>query len=153
ATHLVVTTQPPARISAGSGFGLSVAAEDDLGNIDPTFSGSVTLSLASNPGGDILSGPTTRLAASGVVTFSGAPWARPAGVEILQAPAAGLTAATTNAFDVTASTARQLVVLTQPPANVAAGSGFTLVVAAEDALGNVDTSFNGSVTLALASNP
>ena len=38
---------------------------------------------------------------------------------------------------------------TQPPIYVRAGSGFNLVVAAEDGLGNVDTSFDGSVTLAL----
>jgi hypothetical protein len=153
ATHLLVTTQPPASISAGSGFGMNVAAEDDLGNIDPTFSGSITLALLSNPGGDTLSGNSTLLAGSGVAAFSGLSLDRPGSGETLQATASGLTGATTSAFDVTASSARKLVVLTEPLANVTAGSGFTLTVAAEDALGNVDTSFNGSVTLALASNP
>src|SRR5262249_39256906 len=39
ATHLVVTTQPPAPVSAGIGFALTVSAEDDFGNVAPTFAG------------------------------------------------------------------------------------------------------------------
>ena len=46
-------------------------------------------------------------------------------------------------------TADQLVVTAQPPGDVASGASFGLAVAAEDAAGNVDTSFAGSVTVSL----
>ena len=54
-----MTTQPPASVTAGSGFGLVVTAEDGFGNVDPTFTGSVTLALANNPGGATLGGTLT----------------------------------------------------------------------------------------------
>ena len=41
----------------------------------------------------------------------------------------------------------------QPPASVAAGSSFGLTVDVDDASGNLFTSFNGTVTVALANNP
>ena len=46
-----------------------------------------------------------------------------------------------------ADAATQLVVTTPPPSSVVAGNPFGMVVTAEDASGNVDTSYNGSVTL------
>ena len=45
------------------------------------------------------------------------------------------------------------MVTTQPPASVAAGSEFGLTVTVEDASGSVDTSNNGTVTVALLNNP
>ena len=54
-----------------------------------------------------------------------------------------LTAATSNSFDVT----DRLVVTVQPPSTITAGAAFSLVVEAEDGDGNVDTSYNGSVTV------
>ncbi len=41
----------------------------------------------------------------------------------------------------------------QPPASIAAGTPFGLTVEAEDRSGNLDPSFNGTVTVALANNP
>jgi hypothetical protein len=49
--------------------------------------------------------------------------------------------------------ATQLAVTSQPPASVLAGSPFGLTVSVENAVGNVVSSFNGMVTLALGSNP
>jgi DNA-binding beta-propeller fold protein YncE len=54
---------------------------------------------------------------------------------------------------VVAGAATQLVVTVQPPGTVTPGVAFGLTVSAEDANGNVDTSFTGNVALALASNP
>ena len=51
ASHLVVTSPPPATVTAGAGFGLIVAADAPFGNVDTSFHGAVTLSLAANPGG------------------------------------------------------------------------------------------------------
>ena len=51
-----------------------------------------------------------------------------------------------------AGPATQLVVTSQP-SSVAAGVGFGFTLAAEDAQGNVATSYTGNVTVALAANP
>ena len=71
ATQLVVTTQPPGSVTAGSGFGLVVTAEDGFGNVDSSFTGSVTLALANNPDGATLGGTVTVNAGAGVATFTG----------------------------------------------------------------------------------
>src|SRR5262249_35683490 len=71
ATKLVVPTQPPPAFTAGAGFGLVVAAEDGFGNVDPTYAGSVALSLAANPGGATLVGTLTVPVSAGMATFSG----------------------------------------------------------------------------------
>ena len=46
-----------------------------------------------------------------------------------------------------------LMVTTQPPQTVGLDSKFDAQISAEDASGNVDTSFNGPVTIALDNNP
>jgi streptogramin lyase len=69
--NLVVTQQPPASVTAGSGFGLTVQAEDSSGNLITSFNGKVTVALGSNPGGSTLGGTLTVTASAGVATFSG----------------------------------------------------------------------------------
>ena len=54
----------------------------------------------------------------------------------------------TNPINVIAAPATQLVVQTEPPANPIAGGSFGFVVAAEDPYGNIDTNFDGKVTVA-----
>jgi fibronectin-binding autotransporter adhesin len=70
ASKLVATTQPPANVIAGDGFGLTVTVEDQLGNVDSSFSGTVTLSLASGPGGVTFT-PVPVTAVNGVAVFDG----------------------------------------------------------------------------------
>ena len=151
--HLVVTAQPPGSVTAGAGFGLTVTAEDNSGNVVSSFNGTVTVALANNPGGATLGGTLTVTAQSGVATFSGLTLDKAGTGYTLLVSASGLASATTSAFDVTPAAATQLVVTTQPPAASWPGSGFGLIVSAEDPFGNVDPSFGGSVTVALANNP
>ena len=47
----------------------------------------------------------------------------------------------------------QLVVTAQPSTSVTPGQGFGLTIKVEDGFGDVVTSYNGSVTIALANNP
>ena len=54
---------------------------------------------------------------------------------------------------VTAAAATHLVFTTPPPDPIVAGQAFTVVVAAEDTYGNVDASFDGSVTITLPGQP
>jgi hypothetical protein len=153
ATHWVVTSQPPASATAGSAFSLTVMAEDSSGNVDPSYSGSVSLALVANPGVATLGGALTLNASAGVATFSGLTLNKAASGYTLAASGGSLSTATSNTITIVATTAAQWVISTQPPASVTAGAAFGLVVTAQDSFGNVAASFNSSVMLAIGSNP
>ena len=153
APKLVVTTQPPASVIAGSAFGLTVTIEDKFGNLIPTYSGSVTLALSSNPGKSTLGGTLTATVASGVAKFSGLTLNKVHTGYTVSVKSGTLAAITTSAIAVTPAAATQLVVTTQPPASKSAGAAMTVKLSAEDPYGNVATSFTGSVTVALDSDP
>ena len=70
ASRLVATAQPPTGVTAGAIFGLSITAEDGQGHVATTFAGSVTLALATNPGGGTLGGTLVVTPNNGVATFS-----------------------------------------------------------------------------------
>ena len=64
-------TQPPASVTAGSGFGLTATIEDQYGNVETTDNSDVvTAALASNPGGTTLGGTLSLAVSQGVATFS-----------------------------------------------------------------------------------
>jgi hypothetical protein len=146
ASKLVVTEEPPSSVTAGAGFHFTITAEDPYGNVATSFQGNVTASLTGYSGG------VTVTAVNGVaayyvdVTLAGSGYT-------ITATSGSLTPAVTTAFNVTPAAASQLIVTTEPPSSVTAGSGFGLKITAEDAYGNVVTSFNGSVTIALGNNP
>jgi hypothetical protein len=150
AVQLVVTAQPPVSVTAGAGFGLTVAAEDAFGNIDPSYGGGVTIALPSYPGGAVLGGRLTVAAVAGVAAFAGLSLARAAPGNLLQASGSGLNGTTTTRpIAVAPAAAAQLAIVTEPPSPVTAGTAFGLVVAAEDPFGNVDPTYGGTVSLAL----
>ncbi len=152
-TYVVVTTQPPASVTAGTRFGLTVTAEDESGNVLSSFNGTVTVALDNNPGGATLGGTMSVTAQNGVATFSDLTLNKTGTGYTLLLSGSGLGGSTTAAINVTPAAASQLVVSSQPPDSVLAGSGFGLVVSAEDPFDNVDTNFGGSVAVALLSNP
>jgi hypothetical protein len=115
ATHLVVSVPPPGSVSTASNFGLSVAAEDALGNVDPGFHGNVTIALSSDPGGAALGGLLTTAAVNGIATFSGLTLDRAGSGYVLQANAVGLTSASTLAFAVTPPAPSPVPAPTPPP--------------------------------------
>ena len=82
-------------------------------------------------------------AVNGVAMFSGLTISNLGSGYTLQASSSGLTAAITAPFNVS----DQLAITTAPPNTVTAGMPFGLVVTVENGPGNVDTSFNGSVTV------
>jgi len=100
--QLVFTVQPSGAV-AGVAISpaVTVTAEDALGNTVTSFAGSVTIALASNPGGDTLSGSKTVAAQNGVATFADLSVARVGTGYTLQASAtiSGTTlTATSNPF-------------------------------------------------------
>ena len=145
AANQLAVLGPGVNVLPGSVFGMTMLAEDQYDNLNPSFSGNVTLALSSNPGSATLSGTLTAAAADGLADFANLSINNVGNGYTLQAQGAGLSG-TSAAFDATAD---QLVVTSQPPAGVYSGFGFGLTVAAENASGVVDTSFTGSVTLAL----
>jgi len=152
-SQLVVTAQPPASVTAGSPFGLTVTAENSSGNPITSFDGTVTVALAANPGNATLGGTLTATASKGVATFSGLTLTPAAAGYTLEVAASGLAAATTSAITVTPAAASQVAITTEPPSSVTAGSGFGLQATIEDAYGNAETGDSAAVTVALASNP
>ena len=100
ATQLVVTTQPPSTVTAGSGFGFTVTAEDGFNRLDTSFTGTVTVALASNPGSSTLAGTLTATAVAGVATFSGLTLNKAAGGYTLVTSTSGLASATTGSISV-----------------------------------------------------
>jgi hypothetical protein len=100
----VITQQPPGSVTAGSGFGLTVQAEDSSGNLVSSFTGTVTVGLASNPGGTTLAGTLTVAASGGVAAFSGLVINKAASGYTLYVSASGPTSTATNPFNVASST-------------------------------------------------
>ncbi|MGA7499857.1 MAG: hypothetical protein WBX00_24265, partial [Isosphaeraceae bacterium] len=140
ASQLVVTQEPPSSVTAGVGFHFTITAEDPYGNVATAFNGSVT------------AGGVTVTAVNGVAAYYVDVTRAGTGYTIT-ATSGSLTPAVTSAFSVTPAAASQLVITTEPPSSVAAGTGFGLAVTAEDPYGNVASGFTGSVTIALANNP
>ncbi len=153
ATHLLIISQPPATVTAGSGFRFTVAAEDVEGNVATDFSGDITVVLANNPSASTLGGTLTVGATDGVAVFAGLILNKVGMGYTLSTTSTGLTTAATNGFDVVPGAATQLFVMVQPPASVTAGGAFGLTVAAEDAQGNVATNLSGNLTVAVGNDP
>jgi hypothetical protein len=146
ASHLAVTTEPPVKVSAGAHFNVTVKALNSSGQVDPLFNGPITLTL--NQLGR-LAGPITVVATAGVATFTGLA-IDTAGSYTLQASTLVLAPGTSSSITVKPGKATHLVVTTEPPTSVAANAGFGVIVSAEDAFGNVATTFTGKVGLKLA---
>ena len=81
---------------------VEVVAKDSLGNTDSTFTGAVTVSLASNTAGGSLSGTTTTRAAAGIASFRTLVIDKP-GTYTLSASTTDVTV-TSNAFTVITAT-------------------------------------------------
>ena len=82
---------------------VQVTALDPLGKTDVSFTGEVTVSLGTNPGGGLLGGTLTVGAVNGVASF-GDLTVSSAGTGytlVASAPASGAKSATSNAFDIT----------------------------------------------------
>ncbi len=144
--------EPPSPVVAGRAFGVNLVAEDEAGTPMTNFNGSVRLTLV-NGGGVVLQGPVTAKAQGGLVTFTGLS-IDTVGTYQIEATTDGLSPVVTLDITVTPGTATQLVVESSNlPGSVGAGAGFGFIVDAEDAYGNLDTSFRGSVLVGLANAP
>lgn len=155
ATHLAFTVQPGnAAAAVAIAPAVKVTALDSLGNTATSFTGPVAIALGANPGSGTLSGTTPISAVAGVATFSDLSINKLGNGYTIVATSAGLTGATSTAFNIVAGGATQLVFSVQPTTTTAGVSITPAVkVTALDGLGNVATSFTGNVTVAIGVNP
>lgn len=82
---------------------VEVVARDSLGGTDSSFTGTITIGLASNSTGASLSGTTGVRPVNGIATFTNLAIDK-AGTYTLQASASGAAAVTSGAFTITTAT-------------------------------------------------
>src|SRR5690242_13655380 len=155
ATQLVFGTEPSTAVAGHQiSPAVKIRALDALGNLASGFTGSVSIALASNPGGATLSGTTPVAAVGGVATFTDLSLNKTGTGYTLTASGGGLGPVTSTGFDITPGTATQLL-FTQQPTTTVAGQQITppVQVTAADAGGNPVPGFNGSVSVTLGNNP
>ena len=152
-TKLVMTTAP-ANGQAGSVLAaVSVTAQNALGITATTFTGDVSVAIGNNPGSATLGGTTTVKAVNGVATFSNLTLDRPGAAYTLLFSSSGLPSVASTSFDIATGNATKLAfaqVTSTADAGVSMGS---VVVTAQDAVGNTATSFTGAGTVAIGKNP
>ena len=142
AAKLAFTTQPPANIVSGAGFGVAVTVQDSASNTVTGNNSAVSLVLTTAAGAT-LGGITVAAATNGVATINGLSVDK-VGSYTLTVTDGSLTSATSSLFTVSIGPAAKLAFKTQP-VNVAAGSPMAVSVAIEDAAGNVETTDNSTL--------
>ena len=152
--EIAVTTNPSGA-TAGRAFSTqpAVGGFDAGGNAVTSYAGPVALSITPGTGasGATLSGCTPLTPSGGIVRFSGCSIDRSGSGYRLRATDGTLTD-DSSTFSVSAGAPAQLEFTTQPGGATANASFATQpVVTALDAFGNVATSYNGTVTLAIKS--
>jgi Invasin, domain 3 len=161
--HLVFTAQPANTEATKAMAPVQVTAEDPLGNVATAFTGSVTVALGANPGNTVLNGTTTVAAVNGAATFSNLSISTADTGYTLTAAATGLTGATSARFNILPGVGTHLAFTVEPvprfnpnPDPIVAGQPIGqpyTQVAVEDASGNTVTTYVGSVTTVIGSNP
>ena len=122
---------------AGAGFGLTVQARDNYGNVDDSFDGQVTVALASGSSGS-LSGTLTQMASGGVLTFADLTDTTSGSIS-LSVTGDVLTPATTSRVPISPGPPGKLVIQTQPSSSVTAGQPLAIepVIELTDQFGNL----------------
>jgi hypothetical protein len=109
AARLTFATQP-ANVAARSTIPgpPRVAVQDNAGNTVTSVTQSISIAIGTNPGAGTLHGNTT-VTSSGFVTFSDLSIDQPGNGYTLTASAAGITSATSNAFNITSPTGTGII--------------------------------------------
>ena len=151
ATQLAFTVAPStATGGAIIAPAVKVEARDASGSLVSTYTGSITVALAANPGSGTLGGTKTVAASNGVATFSDLTVDKIGTGYTLEASSGTLTHATSTAFSILPGPAAKLAFTTQPGTPVVAGSTLTTVtVTAQDLGGNTSTGFTSNIAVAI----
>jgi hypothetical protein len=113
----------------------------------------VTIALAENPGGGVLSGTLSDDAPGGVAAFTDVSINKSGAGYKFIATSPGFASPTSNAFNIRPAAATKLR-FTVPPSNAVEGASITpaVVVEALDAFDNVDTTFKSPITMSLVAS-
>lgn len=130
---------------------VTVRVLDVAGNPVTTATTAVTLAIGDNPGDGTLAGTLTQNAVGGIATFNNLSIGKAGTGYTLCATATGLTAATSQTFDIAAAAPAQLAFEMQPtdtPVGETISPAVTVRV--QDAFGNAVTNATNAITLFLA---
>lgn len=100
ATQLALVIQPPSSINPGTGFGLTVSAQDSFGNLNTNFVGTVTVTISSNPNNGTLGGTTSLNAVNGVAVFTNLTLSQAGNGYVLRVASPGILPTTTSPINV-----------------------------------------------------
>jgi hypothetical protein len=103
-TQIAIAAQPPANVFVNYTFGVVAVIQDNLGHVDPSYTGSVSIALTSNPGNAMLGGNLTVNAVAGRAVFAGLTLDQIASGYQFTISTNGLPSVTTNPFNITANT-------------------------------------------------
>ena len=143
----MIATGPPSTLVAGTPFSLIVDAENDQGNINPSYDGAVTLTLSGGTSQATLGGTLQVDATAGVATFSGLTIDLAGSGYTINVASGSLTGTAAGPITVTPAAASQLVVTQEPSAMAAAGVPFAVqpIIEEEDPFGNLETGDDSTV--------
>jgi hypothetical protein len=107
-------TRPPQTTAAGASFSpsIQVTVQDAAGNTVTSANDAVTLAIGVNPAGGTLAGTVTVNAVNGVASFGNVSIDQVGAGYTLTATAAGLTGATSPAFDIVPTQVNTVIVIT-----------------------------------------
>ena len=150
ASQLSVETPPYATVVAGTPLTDPVVIDevDQFGNV-VTSDNTTQVTASLNSGSGTLIGTTTVTVHDGVASFDNLE-NDTAGMLTLQFDAGTLPTVVSSPSVVTPAAAMKVVV-TRPPGGVVSGNAIKITVTAQDPFNNTDTSYNGPVSVALAS--
>lgn len=147
APHRLAFTAQPTDVVAGAPLPtLAVTSYDRFGNVASNAVVPVHLSLVGSVPGATLSGTAVANTVDGVATFPGLSVDRSGPGYTLVAASSGLLSDASAGFDVLVGAPAQVAIVSAP-ASVVAGAPFDVVVAMQDAAGNVVPTATGTVTL------
>jgi CSLREA domain-containing protein len=155
AMKLAVVVQPTnAAALATITPAVQVAVQDVAGNTITAATNAVTIAIGNNAGGNgVLSGTLTRNAVNGIATFDDLSLNRTGTGYTLSSSSAGLTSATSNAFDITVGAAAKLAFFVQPTNAVSSVTiSPAIQVNVQDAAGNTVTDATTAVMIAIGNN-
>jgi glucuronoarabinoxylan endo-1,4-beta-xylanase len=143
ASHFVVVAGADPAV-AGTPFDVTVLAEDDAGNIDPNYQGTVHFSSADSHGATLPADYTFQPGDHGQVTFFGGGTLYTAGAQDVTVTdtVSGITGQALVNVRAAPAVAFQLFV----QASASSGTPFDITVVAVDAYGNIDTNYQGTIT-------
>jgi hypothetical protein len=146
--------QAPSAAKAGAVISpaITVAVEDQFGNVVTTDKSKITAALGTTPDGAKLAGTAIIAAANGVATFSTLMLTTAGSYTITMADGS-LTGATSDSFTISPADSSQLVYGTAPAAATAGAKLTAFTVKVEDKFGNVVTGNSSSVTIGIGTGP